>query len=605
MGFVGGAVITWWAISAVPPGEPPAARRRVVAEARVARPRAPRGDRRRAGRRPTCLGARPGRRSCIVSIVTAQPRELDVYRDAVLGALDVAHLTIEIHRCALPQRSARLRTRTSTDHDRLHGADVAHRSDVARLRGSARGATLLRVVSAGLMKHAIAFAWRCRRRVVTRARVWPDRDSADTVCGIGPTVKGIDVSYYQGTIDWTAVEGDGVEFAFIRVSDGLDYPDPKFAANWADSRTRRRPPRRVSVLPARPGSDRAGRHAARRRSGPMQADDLPPVIDVEVTDGLAPPRSSAAVKTWVEHVQAAIGRAPIVYTGKYFWRRQRRREHVELAAVARAVHERVVPGHRVDRGRLGVLAVLRRPARRRHPAGGVDVDRWNGDSASFHAFLGPAGPCGVHRRDRRHRSTTATRASRPAARATGHAPRRPARAWAASLVWTHTTGGRERAELRRSGTSIRRSPARTRSRSTRPRRTRSRSRPTTSCRRAARRRRTRSIRPRPTAGRRSATSTFAAGGNQSVHLGDNTGEPESTNTQLVFDAVRITPVSDPGSGEMSGSDVGDPSGGGGDGGGGMMGAGGCSVGGGAGGASWLCLLGIGLVLLRRPARSRK
>ena len=44
----------------------------------------------------------PGRRSCIVSVVTATPRELAYYRDAVLAALPVAHLTIEIHRCELP-----------------------------------------------------------------------------------------------------------------------------------------------------------------------------------------------------------------------------------------------------------------------------------------------------------------------------------------------------------------------------------------------------------------------------------------------------------------------------------------------------------------------
>jgi cation diffusion facilitator family transporter len=43
----------------------------------------------------------PGRRSCIVSLVTARPREVDVYRKAVLGALDVAHLTIEVHGCDL------------------------------------------------------------------------------------------------------------------------------------------------------------------------------------------------------------------------------------------------------------------------------------------------------------------------------------------------------------------------------------------------------------------------------------------------------------------------------------------------------------------------
>jgi hypothetical protein len=33
---------------------------------------------------------------------------------------------------------------------------------------------------------------------------------------------------------------------------------------------------------------------------------------------------------------------------------------------------------------------------------------------------------------------------------------------------------------------------------------------------------------------------FASGADQSVHLGDNTGEPLATNTQIVADAVRLT-----------------------------------------------------------------
>ena len=56
----------------------------------------------------------PGRRSCIVSVVTATPRELAYYRDAVLAALPVAHLTIEIHQCELAH------------HDSAPVAQVAH-----------------------------------------------------------------------------------------------------------------------------------------------------------------------------------------------------------------------------------------------------------------------------------------------------------------------------------------------------------------------------------------------------------------------------------------------------------------------------------------------
>ncbi len=44
----------------------------------------------------------PGRRSCIVSVVTASPRDVAFYRQRVLEALPIAHLTIEIHRCELP-----------------------------------------------------------------------------------------------------------------------------------------------------------------------------------------------------------------------------------------------------------------------------------------------------------------------------------------------------------------------------------------------------------------------------------------------------------------------------------------------------------------------
>ena len=41
----------------------------------------------------------PGRRGCIVSLVTATPRAIDFYRDVILGAVDIAHLTVEVHRC--------------------------------------------------------------------------------------------------------------------------------------------------------------------------------------------------------------------------------------------------------------------------------------------------------------------------------------------------------------------------------------------------------------------------------------------------------------------------------------------------------------------------
>ena len=107
MGLVGGAVITWWAVSLCrqasrqlldvvsSPRHEQIVRRRLEAI----------DDDRDADLPVWELG--PGRRSCIVSVVTAHPREVPDYRAAVLAALNVAHLTIEVHQCGLPHDPSR------------------------------------------------------------------------------------------------------------------------------------------------------------------------------------------------------------------------------------------------------------------------------------------------------------------------------------------------------------------------------------------------------------------------------------------------------------------------------------------------------------------
>jgi Lyzozyme M1 (1,4-beta-N-acetylmuramidase) len=45
-------------------------------------------------------------------------------------------------------------------------------------------------------------------------------------------VRGVDVSEYQGRIDWKAIEQQGMQFAFIKATEGSSYTDPFFSANW-------------------------------------------------------------------------------------------------------------------------------------------------------------------------------------------------------------------------------------------------------------------------------------------------------------------------------------------------------------------------------------
>jgi lysozyme len=138
------------------------------------------------------------------------------------------------------------------------------------------------------------------------------------VCSWGSTVEGIDVSKYQGTIDWKKVKAAGIQFAFVRVSDGLHYPDGKFAANWTGTRA-------AGVLRGayqffRPGQDPVAQaDLLLDAMGTLADDDLPPAIDVEVTDGQSPAAVVAAIQKWVDRIETATGRTPIVYTYYYFW----------------------------------------------------------------------------------------------------------------------------------------------------------------------------------------------------------------------------------------------------------------------------------------------
>ena len=50
----------------------------------------------------------------------------------------------------------------------------------------------------------------------------------------------------------------------------------------------------------------------------LKPDDLPPVLDIKITDGVSGTALVAGVKTWLEAVEKAFGRKPIIYTDPSF-----------------------------------------------------------------------------------------------------------------------------------------------------------------------------------------------------------------------------------------------------------------------------------------------
>lgn len=136
-------------------------------------------------------------------------------------------------------------------------------------------------------------------------------------CAAGPTVEGVDVSHYQGSIDWSAAKASGLAFAVASVGDG-SYQDPTFATNWAGMKSAGLI--RGAYQFFEPGED-PGMQAdiIIGKVGKLGDGDLPCTLDVEVTGGQSAATIIANIHTWMSKVEAATGKKPMIYTGKYFW----------------------------------------------------------------------------------------------------------------------------------------------------------------------------------------------------------------------------------------------------------------------------------------------
>jgi len=134
-------------------------------------------------------------------------------------------------------------------------------------------------------------------------------------------VKGIDVSHFQGDVDWKAVKADGVGFAYIKASEGVTLGDAKFAANWQGAKHQSIYRGGYHVFaPDDDGKAQAQHFITRLKSEKVDYNGaLPPVLDIEAIpqDRLACARPQ--IKKWLKHVEATLGCKPIIYTSPATW----------------------------------------------------------------------------------------------------------------------------------------------------------------------------------------------------------------------------------------------------------------------------------------------
>jgi len=136
-------------------------------------------------------------------------------------------------------------------------------------------------------------------------------------------LKGIDVSQYQGTIDWSKVSQDEIDFAFIRSTivwwtyKNNNYQDWRFQENWKNARANSNLALSVyHVFTPLESVDLQLQTIDKAMQGKVT--DMPIAIDVERTDVKDKHEHTRLLVNFLSAFEQNFGK-PIIYTGAWFW----------------------------------------------------------------------------------------------------------------------------------------------------------------------------------------------------------------------------------------------------------------------------------------------
>ena len=138
----------------------------------------------------------------------------------------------------------------------------------------------------------------------------------------GYDVHGIDVSHHQGKINWpevVAMDVDGIkiEFAFFKATEGITRKDRQFERNWKRAGE-------VGIIRGayhffHPTRDAEAQALAFIQMVELEVGDMPPILDIEVSNRKSKKDIVEGALTWCRVVEAHYGIKPIIYTSPGFY----------------------------------------------------------------------------------------------------------------------------------------------------------------------------------------------------------------------------------------------------------------------------------------------
>lgn len=135
-------------------------------------------------------------------------------------------------------------------------------------------------------------------------------------------MHGIDVSHHQDNIEWEAVKAMQVKnikvgFAFMKATEGLGRVDNTYRRNWFNAKQAGIPRGAYHFFI----SSKSGKAQAENfiETVNLQKGDLPPVLDIEQTNGASVEDIQQRALDWLNRVEQFYKVKPIIYTNVDFY----------------------------------------------------------------------------------------------------------------------------------------------------------------------------------------------------------------------------------------------------------------------------------------------
>jgi GH25 family lysozyme M1 (1,4-beta-N-acetylmuramidase) len=131
-------------------------------------------------------------------------------------------------------------------------------------------------------------------------------------------IKGIDLSHHNGQVNFNAVKAAGIQFVYLKATEGVTYTDTMFFQNVRAAKAANLLVGAYHFAHSSNDSDyETNNFISALRQVP--ALDLLPVLDLEVTDNQTASHLQAFAQHFVSHMQNKIGLKTMLYTGEYFY----------------------------------------------------------------------------------------------------------------------------------------------------------------------------------------------------------------------------------------------------------------------------------------------